>query len=194
MQKTKRVSAKKPIKTKQSQRGVANMSLKYAISIIVVVCAIIIGILAAIGPKLGLQTPPIEEKALTNIERMHFLAGGEQIAAFKATSYYNYKSGIVVTNQRIFAYHLNIQSTSIPFNKITMVLVKDTEFGHQEVVVSAQAEGVIMLELTKSDVEKLIPMLHVPANIVKHYSKKEVEAVKDGKGEPTATPVPAPAQ
>lgn len=174
MQITKRVRAKK------INRGLAAMSsVKYAVTAIVVVCAVILVGLTALGPKIGLQTAPIEPKAAEHIQNLHFLHPGEKLLAFKATSYYSYKSGVVVTDKRIFAYYRDKLITSIPLDKISMVLVKDSELGHQEVLVSAQSDGVIGLDLHHSDVVKFVGLLHVSGNIIKHYSKHDVqEAVK----------------
>lgn len=58
-------------------------------------------------------------------------------------------------------------------------MIKDSELGHQEVLISAQADGVIGLDLHHSDVAKLITMLHVPTTIIKHFNKHDVkEALK----------------
>ncbi|HSX20523.1 MAG TPA: hypothetical protein VLG38_05315 [Gammaproteobacteria bacterium] len=149
-------------------------SLKYAVTTIVIVCAVILVALTALGPKIGLQTPPIEPKAMEYLKKMNFLQPGENIEGYKATSYYSYSSGVVVTDKRVFGFYRNRVITSIPLNKITMVLVKDTELGHQEVLISAQADGVIGLDLYHSDVDKFINMLHVPATIIKHFTKHDI--------------------
>lgn len=178
----KRASAKKTKSSSNSfKRGLAAMSnlkamssLKYAVTTIVVVCAVILIVLTALGPKVGLQTPPIEPKAMEYLEKMNFIKPGEKIEGYKATSYYSYNSGVVVTNKRIFAFYRNKEITSIPLNKITVVLVKDTELGHQEVLISAQYDGVIALDLHHGDVNKFIEMLKVPATMVKHYTKHDI--------------------
>lgn len=189
MQKAKRVSAKKTSRrAKKINRGITAMtSLKYAVTTIVVVCAVILVVLTALGPKIGLQTPPIEPKAMEYINKNHFLTPGETISAYKATSYYSYNSGVVVTDKRIFAFYRNKIITSIPLNSITMVLVKDTELGHQEVMLSAQADGVIGLDLYHSDVNKFIQVLHVPATMIKHYTKHDI---RDNLVTPAQKPAP----
>lgn len=187
---TKRASAKKTTSAKgtknKKHRGLAAMtSLKYAVTTIVVVCAVILVVLTALGPKVGLQTPPIEPKAKAYLEKMNFIKKDEKIEGYKATSYYSYNSGIVVTNKRIFAFNRNKEISSIPLNKITLVLVKDTELGHQEVIISAQYDGVIGLDLHHSDVSKFLDMLHVSNSIIKHYSKHDVrEAMIPVKSQP----------
>lgn len=202
MQITKRVRAKKTSKgssTHKTNRGIAAMSsVKYAITTIVVICAVILVALTVMGPKIGLQTPPIEPKALHHVENMHFLDKDESIQAYKATSYYSYNSAVVVTNKRIFAFYRNKVISSIPLDKITMVLIKDSELGHQEVMISAQADGVIGLDLHHSDVAKLLSILHVPSNMIKHYNKHDMkEAVKAKNNTPVlktpAATKPAPA-
>lgn len=163
----------------------AMSSLKYAVTSIVILCAVILIVLTVLGPKVGLQTPPIEPKAKAYLDKMNFIKPGEKIEGYKATSYYSYNSGVVVTNKRIFAFYRNKEITSIPLNKITMVLIKDTELGHQEVMISAQYDGVIGLDLHHGDVNKFIQMLHVPASIIKHYSKHDIrEAVKIPSAQP----------
>lgn len=149
-------------------------SLKYAVTTIVLVCAIILIVLTALGPKVSLQTPPIEPKAKEYISKMKFLGPKEKIEGYKATSYYSYSSGVVITNERIFAFSRDKVITSIPLNKITLVLVKETELGHQEILISAQSDGVIGLDLHHSDVQKFIDLLHVSPNIIKHYSKHDI--------------------
>lgn len=194
MQKRKRASAKKTTTkiSAPSQQGVATMSLKYAITTIVVVCAVILGVLAAMGPKTGLQTPPIEEKAMKQIQSKGFLSNGETLEAYKATSYYSYKCGVVVTNQRVFAFYNDELIKSIPLNKITMVIVKDTELGHQEVLVSAQARGVIGVYLTRNDAKKFVELLNVPASMVQNYTKHSIKEVKtEAKENATKAPVPS---
>lgn len=177
MPKTKRASAKKTSRRiKKINRGIAAMtSLKYAVTTIVVVCALILVVLTALGPRIGLQLPPIEPKAMEHIEKMKFLNQGEKIEAYKATSYYSYNSAVVVTDKRVFAFYRNKIITSIPLNKISLVLVKDTELGHQEVMISAQVDGVIGLDLYHSDVQKFLKVLKVNPNMVKHYNKHDVK-------------------
>lgn len=165
----------------------AMSSLKYAVTTIVIVCAMILIVLTALGPKVGLQTPPIEPKAQEYLSKMKFLSPDEKVVGYKATSYYSYNSGIVVTDKRIFAFYRNKILTSIPLNKITLLLVKDTELGHQEVLISAEYDGVIGLDLYHSDVNKFIDMLHIQnKNIIKHYSKHDVREALMAK-----TPTPA---
>src|SRR5579872_5191167 len=196
----KRASREKTTKgSKSAKRGSAAMSklkamssLKYAVTTIILVCAAILIVLTALGPKIGLQTPPIEPKAMAYLEKMHFVKPGEKIQAYKATSYYSYSSGVVVTDKRIFGFYRNRVATSIPLNKITMVLVKDSELGHQEVIVSAQQDGVIGLDLHHGDVHKFLDMLHVSPNIVKHYTKHDIrEAIITPAVPAMATPVKA---
>jgi hypothetical protein len=173
----KRASAKKTVRTRK-KRGLTAMKLRYAITGVVVVCAVILGVLTAMGPKLSLQTPPIETKAMQQIEKMHLLQAGEVLKGYKATSYYTYGSGVVITDKRVIAFYKD-RINSIPLDKITMVIVKDTELGHQEVLISAEADGVIGFEMYHTDVEKLIDMLHVPDSIVKHYARSDVKAARE---------------
>ncbi len=154
------------------------MKLKYAITGAVVVCAVILGVLTAMGPKLSLQTPPIEAKAMQQIQRLHLLQPGEVLEAYKATSYYTYSSGVVITDKRVISFYKD-RVNSIPLNKITMIIVKDTELGHQEVLISAEADGVIGFEMYHTDVEKLINILHVQDSIVKHYARSDVKAARE---------------
>lgn len=165
-------------------------SVKYAITTIVIVCAVILVGLTVMGPKIGFQTPPIEPKALDHISKMHFLNPDETIQGYKATSYYSYNSGVVVTNKRIFAFYHDKVVGAIPLDGITMVMVKDTELGHQEVLVSGQTQGVIGLDLHHSDVGKLITLLHVPTSLIKYYTKHDVrEAMKTAPNTTATAPV-----
>lgn len=173
----KRASAKKTVKTRK-KRGSKAMKLRYGITGVVVLCAIILGVLTAMGPKLSLQTPPIEAKAMQQIEKLNLLQQGEVLEGFKATSYYTYNSGVVITNKRVIAFYKD-RVNSIPLDKITLVIVKDTELGHQEVLISAEADGVIGFEMYHTDVEKLINMLHVPDSIVKHYARSDIKAARE---------------
>lgn len=170
----KRARAKKTSSVgSRKQRGLA-MSLKYTITTIVIACAVILGVLTAMGPKLSLQTPPIEKRAMEKIDKLHLLQAGETLEAYKATSYYTYNSGVVITNKRLIAFN-NDKNLSIPLDKISMVIVKDTELGHQEVMVSAEANGVIALELYHTDAQKFLNMLHVSDSLIKHYTKHDVK-------------------
>lgn len=173
----KRVSAKKTARTRK-KRGSTAMKLRYGITGVVVLCAVILGVLTAMGPKLSLQTPPIEAKAMQQIQSLNLLEPGETLEGYKATSYYTYNSGVVITNKRVIAFYKD-HVNSIPLNKITMVIVKDTELGHQEVLISAEADGVIGFEMYHTDVEKLINMLQVPDSIVKHYARSDVKAARE---------------
>jgi hypothetical protein len=173
----KRVSAKKTVRTRK-KRGLTAMKLRYAITGVVVLCAVILGVLTAMGPKLSLQTPPIEAKAMQQIEKLHLLQAGEVLKGYKATSYYTYSSGVVITDTRVIAFNKD-RVNSIPLDKITMVIIKDTELGHQEVVISAEADGAIGFEMYHTDVEKLIDMLQVPDSIVKHYARSDVKAARE---------------
>lgn len=154
------------------------MKLRYVIATIVVICAVILGVLVTMGPSLSLQTPPIEVKAQDYLNKMGFLKPSEALKAYKATSYYTYDSGVVVTDKRIFAFHKDVVY-SIPLDKITMVIVKSTALGHQEVVISAEADGVIDFELYHADVDKLIDILGVSDSIVKRYAKQDVKDAKE---------------
>lgn len=199
----KRASREKTTKsTKSSNKGAAAMSkltamssLKYAVTTIIVVCAAILIVLTALGPKIGLQTVPIEPKAMAYLDKMKFVKEGERIEAYKATSYYSYNSGVVVTDKRIFAFYRNKIATSIPLSKITMVLVKDSELGHQEVLISAQQNGVIALDLHHGDVSKFLRLIHASPSIVKHYSKHDIrEAITVPAAKQPAATLPAPAK
>jgi hypothetical protein len=176
MKKMKRVSAKKT--TRKTKKDIDAMKLRYAITAVVVFCAILLGVLTAMGPKLSLQVPPIEAKAMDYIQKHNLLNAGEVLLGYKASSYYSYKSGVVITNKRVFAFYKD-QVTSIPLNKITLVVVKDADFGHQEVLISAQANGVIGLEMYHHDAAKLIDMLNVPASRVKVFTKQGDEMRND---------------
>ncbi len=151
------------------------MQVKYVITTIIIVCAVLLGTLTIMGPKLNLQFPPIETKALENINKMGFLKDNETLTAYKATSYYSYKSGVVVTDSRIFAFHNDKVLISIPLSKISLIIVKDADLGHQEVIVSAQANGVIIVSLYHKDVAKFLDVLHVNDNIVKHFNKHGIK-------------------
>ncbi len=173
----KRASAIKPVRTPK-KRGFTAMKLRYGITIVVVVCAIILGVFTAMGPKLSLQTPPIEAKAMQQINKLNLLQAGEILEGYKATSYYTYNSGVVITNKRVIAFYKD-RINSIPLDKITLVIIKDTELGHQEVLISAEADGVIAFEMYHTDVEKLINMLHVSDSIVKHYARSDIKAARE---------------
>lgn len=144
--------------------------LKYTISGIVVLCAIALGIIAIVGPKQDLQTTPIDPKAVAYVEKHNLLQAGEQITAYKATGYYNYNQGVVLTNKRIFIYHHD-KVHSIPIEKISMFVIKDTELGHQEVLVSASIDGAIGFEVRRARVAELIKLLNISNEIIRDHSK-----------------------
>lgn len=148
---------------------------KYIIAAIVIVCAGLLVGLTMVGPKIGLQTFPIEHKAMAYLDKKHFLEQDEKLVGYKATSYYSYNSGVVITNKRMFGFYNGHILTSIPLNKISMVVVKDLSFGRQEVMISAQDYGIIMLNLNNNNAKELVMMLHVPDSIVKHFTKHQAE-------------------
>lgn len=154
------------------------MKLRYIIAGIIAICLIILAVLVAMGPSLSLQTPPIETKAMDYLNKMHFLQANETLKAYKATSYYNYDSGIVVTDSRVFAFHKD-QVFSIPLDKITMVMIKSSSLGHQQVLISAEADGVIDFEIYHTDVDKLITILGVPNSMVKEFAKQDIKEAKE---------------
>ncbi len=164
----------KAVRKTRTKKGIATMttSLKYTISAIVIVCAVALGVLAAMGPKLGLQTPPIEAKAMQYIEEHNLLKADEKLEGYKATSYYSYKDGIVITNKRVFVFVDGKTVHSIALDKISLVVIKDTDLGHQEVVIAADVNGVIGFELYHTYVPKLIKMLHVKEAEIKFYTKQ----------------------
>lgn len=156
--------------TNKKQKGTATMRLKYTVSAIVIVFAAVIGTLVMIGPKIGLQTPPIEPKAMAYLDQHALLNKDEQLTGYKAISYYSYNEAAVITDRRIFIYdHDKVHS--IPLDKISTVMVRDSALGHQEVMISAQASGTIILEMYHTFVPKLIELLKVPSSKVKHYEK-----------------------
>lgn len=141
------------------------MKVRYVVSAVIIVFAIVVGVLASIGPKLGLQTPPIEAGAMTYLTKHDLLHANEVVAAYKAVSYYTYNQGVVITDQRIFAYD-GAKVHSIPLNKISMVIIKNSDLGHQEVLVAAQQDGVIGIELYHTYVPEFIEMLKVRKSII----------------------------
>lgn len=149
--------------------------LKYTVATVVIVCAGFLIALTTIGPKIDLQSSPIEPKAKAYLEQKNFLEDGEKIVGYKATSYYSYSSGVVITNKRMFGFYHGKMLASIPLNKITMVIVKDLEFGRQEILISAGDHGIIMMNLNRKNAKELIMMMNVPLSIVKHFTKHEVE-------------------
>jgi len=155
-----------------SNKGTAIMmkKLKYSISAIIVLCAIAIGVLAIFGPKQDLQITNIDPKAMAYIQSHNLLNSDEKVTGYKATGYYNYSQGIVMTSERIFIYQHN-KVHSIPLEKISMFVIKDTELGHQEVLVSAAVDGAIGFEVRKSRVPELISLLKINSSIIRDHSK-----------------------
>ncbi len=172
MKKLKRATTKRKVKPKK--KGTVIMSTKYIVLAVIVVCAVILGALMMMGPKLGLQTDPIEPKAMSYLDKHNLLNKDESIAGYKAINYYNYDKAAVITNKRIFVYD-NGKVFSIPLNKITAVLVKDSELGQQEVLISAQTDGVIGFDVYHSSVPKLLEILQVSNSIVKFAAKNAVQ-------------------
>lgn len=162
MKNTKRSTTSTPRrKTKRGKRG-AVMKTRYLISAAVIICAIIIGVLASMGPKLGLQTNKIEPEAVAYLKKYNMLQNGEILEAFKAISYYSFSQGAVVTDKRVFVYDHGHIVHAIPLDSISMVIVKNSELGHQEVIIAARQNGVIGIELYHTYVPKLIKLLGVP--------------------------------
>lgn len=156
----KRTSTRK--KTTGGKRNKAAMKTRYIISAAVIICAIIIGVLASMGPKLGLQTNNIEPEAVAYLKKNKMLQNGEILEAFKAISYYSFSQGAVVTDKRVFIYDQGRVVHSIPLDTISMVIIKNSELGHQEVIIAARQNGVIGIELYHTYVPKLIKLLGVP--------------------------------
>lgn len=145
------------------KRGI--VKARYVLTLAVILCAIVVGVLASMGPKLGLQTAPIEPEAMTYLTKHNLIQADETIQAFKAISYYTYNQGAVITDKRLFVYDHNT-SHSIPLSAISMVIVKNSELGHQEVIIAAQQNGVIGLELYHTYVPTLLKLLNVPSSKV----------------------------
>ena len=179
-------------KTTSSRRGkkAAAMKARYIVSAAIIICAVIVGILASMGPKLGLQTNPIEPEAIAYLKKNNLLKPDEILEAYKAISYYTYNQGVVVTNKRIFVYDHSAIAHSIPLDSISMVIVKNSELGHQEVIVAAQQNGVIGVELYHTYVPTLIKLLGVPNSKVQdvtgnlHHSNKVVTTQKEATAKP----------
>lgn len=165
MTKTKRTTTTRKKNSRGGKRKAA-MKTRYLISAAVIVCAIIIGVLASMGPKLGLQTNPIEPEAVAYIKKNNMLKNGEILEAFKAISYYSFSQGAVVTDKRVFVYDQGRVVHAIPLDSISMVIVKNSELGHQEVIIAAKQNGVIGIELYHTYVPKLIKLLGVPKSKV----------------------------
>lgn len=159
-------------KTKSKQKGNVIMSTKHIVLAVVIVCAVLLGTLMMMGPKLGLQTPPIEEKAMTYLNEHKLIGSDETIAGFKAINYYNYDKAAVITDKRIFVYD-NGKAFSIPLHKITSVFINDGQLGQQEVLITAQAAGVISLDVYRTSVPQLLQLLKVSSSIVKYNDTKE---------------------
>jgi hypothetical protein len=102
------------------------------------------------------------------------LAAGEKVTGYKAISYYNYEKAAVITDRRIFIYD-KTNLFSIPLNKISQVVIKDSEIGQQRVLITAQTYGMITFDLYHSSVPTLIHLLGVPNNMVKHLGKDQKE-------------------
>lgn len=154
---------------KTNKGTAAAISPKMIILALVVLGAVVIGALMMMGPKLSLQTPPIEPKAMSYLQEHKFLHADEQIAGYKAISYYNYDNAAVITNKRVFIYDKD-KVFSIPLDKISMVVLKDSELGQQEVMISAQAQGFIGFSVAHKAVPLLIELLQVPRSMVKDAS------------------------
>lgn len=166
---------RRPRGTKNTKGSTIMMTkVKVIVPAILVVCAVVIGTLIVMGPKQSLQTPPIEKKAMAYIQKHNFLTKDEKLTGYKAISYYNYDKAAVITDKRIFIYNKD-QVFSIPLNKITAVVVKDSELGQQQVLITAQSSGMINIDLYHSSVEKLIQLLGVPNTNVKHAGKELAE-------------------
>jgi len=164
------------------------MKLSYIATSIVVLCAAGIGALIVMGPKLGLQMPPIEQKAKEYLDKHNLIKHDEKLSGYKAISLYSYSHAAVITNKRVFIYN-NDKIHSIPLKKITLVNVKDTELGRQEVLISAQKDGVIILELPHTSVSQLLHILKVPSAIVKYNGQsKHLAKEMPAKSQPHVAP------
>lgn len=157
------------------RRGI--VKARYVLTLAIILCAVVVGILASMGPKLGLQTAPIEPEAMTYITKHGFVQPGENVEAYKAISYYTYNQGAVITNKRLFVYDHNTVH-SIPLSAISMVIVKNSELGHQEVIIAAQQNGVIGLELYHTYVPTLLKLLNVPSSKVQDVTGGKLPAAK----------------
>lgn len=154
------------------------MKVRYIVSAVIIVFAVVVGVLASMGPKLGLQTPPIEKGAMEYLTKNDLLRANEVVAAYKAVSYYTYSQGVVITDERVFAYD-GSKIHSIPLSKITMVIIKNSDLGHQEVLIAAQQDGVIGVELYHTYVPQLIEMLKVRKSIIQDTTQlKHKETAK----------------
>lgn len=174
----------KKLKQRPSKNtGIATMRFKYIITAIVLACAAIAGALVMMGPKMSLQIPPaIEQKAMSYLNKNKLLNNGEQVTGYKAISYYNYDQAAVLTNQRIFLYN-NKKVFSILLDKITKVSIRDSELGHQRVLITASDAGAIVIELYHTEVPKLIQLLKVPsANVTQEHVTVDKTKLKTGAG------------
>lgn len=144
--------------------------LKYSISGIVILCAIALGVLAAFGPKQDLQTSTIDPKAMAYLQKHNLLQPDEEVTGYKATGYYNYNQGVVMTSKRIFIYQHD-KVHSIPLDKISMFVIKDTELGHQEVLISAAVDGAIGFEVRRNRVPELLKLLKINNSIIRDHTK-----------------------
>jgi hypothetical protein len=159
----------------KTKKASAILSTKKIILALAVLCAIVIGGLMTVGPKLGLQSAPIEPKAVSYLQKNNLLQKGEIVTGYKSISYYNYDHAAVITNKRVFVYDKK-KVFSIPLNKITMVTVKDAELGQIDVMISAQAKGVINFAVYNKSAAELMKMLKVPSHIIKSETPKKAPA------------------
>lgn len=163
----KKVNKSPTTRKTKSKKGTAIMKLKVIVPVILVVCAIVIGTLIMMGPKQSLQTPPIEAKAMSYMQKYNMIGQDEKVLGYKAISYYDYNKAAVITNKRIFVYDKD-KVFSIPLSSITSVIIKNSDIGQQEVLITAQSHGMINFGIYHSSVAKLIELLNVSPNIVKN--------------------------
>lgn len=150
------------------------MKLPHVILAIVIICAAVVAAVLLIGPKMGLQTTPIEPKAMSYLKEHNFLNADESLTGYKALSYYNYARGAVITDKRLFVYNEN-KVFSIPLEKISKVTIKDGQLGQQKVLISAQQNGMIDFDLSHKAVPALLLMLRVPSSSVVYIDERPAQ-------------------
>jgi hypothetical protein len=153
------------------------MGLPKIITTLVVICVAAVAAVIFMGPKLGLQLPPIEKKAEAYLEKHKLIARDEHLTGYKAISLYDYSHAAVITDKRIFMYN-GATVHSIPLEKITLVNVRDTELGRQAVLISAQQNGSMSIEISHKSVPELIKILKVHSSIVKYSDESKHMAVE----------------
>lgn len=161
--------------TRKKHTGIAIMKLPHIILAIVIICAAIVAAVLLVGPKMGLQTPPIEAKAMSYLQEHKFLKADESLTGYKALSYYNFANGAVITDQRVFVYKGD-EVFSIPLDKISKVTIKNNQLGQQKVLISAQQNGMIDFDLSHKAVPALLLMLRVPSTSVVYIDEQSTKS------------------